>query len=184
MTVASEIARLQAAKGNIKASIEGKGVFVPGASLLSAYAALINNIDISGIDVSDANAVVADVLAGKTFYAGTSEKKTGTLEPIKFASGLVNVVNDGYSPGVRGFKIYPGFFVKYFFAFRTGEISTSYYVTFHLNHNMLFSGSNRVILAKDSSNPTLISNYTNTEEEFAVATTTATSGEHAWFAFG
>lgn len=79
MTIASEISRLQTAKANIKTAIEGKGVTVPSETLLSGYATLVNNIDAGGVNVSDADAAAANVLSGKTFYAGTAEKKTGTI---------------------------------------------------------------------------------------------------------
>lgn len=45
MTIASEIQRLQTAKANIKAAIEGKNVSVPSTAKLSDMATYINQID-------------------------------------------------------------------------------------------------------------------------------------------
>lgn len=45
MSIASEISRLQTAKGNIKTAIESKGVTVSSATTLDGYAALINSIN-------------------------------------------------------------------------------------------------------------------------------------------
>lgn len=48
MSIASEISRLQTAKGNIKTSIENKGVTVPSAATLSDYPSYINAIEQGG----------------------------------------------------------------------------------------------------------------------------------------
>ena len=65
----------------------------------------------SGIDVSDANAVVGDVLTGKTFYAVDDTKKTGTMAD----NGTVNTdittkaqevtIQQGYHSGSGKVKI-------------------------------------------------------------------------------
>ena len=78
MTVASEILRIQNSKAAIKASIEAKGVTVPSELKLDGYAAKIDQIVI-GTDISDADAVEAEVVASKTFYASSGGKKTGTM---------------------------------------------------------------------------------------------------------
>ena len=44
MSIASEITRLQGAKSDLKASIEGKGVTVPSATKIDGYAALVDQI--------------------------------------------------------------------------------------------------------------------------------------------
>lgn len=50
MSVATEIARLQQAKADLKTAIEGKGVTVPAAALLDDYANLVDNIQVGGED--------------------------------------------------------------------------------------------------------------------------------------
>lgn len=53
MSVATEITRLQGAKADLKTSIEAKGVTVPSATLISGYAALVDQISGGGIPDSD-----------------------------------------------------------------------------------------------------------------------------------
>lgn len=48
MTVAAQITRLQGAKADLKTSIEAKGVTVPSATLISGYAALVDQIETGG----------------------------------------------------------------------------------------------------------------------------------------
>lgn len=48
MSVATEITRLQTAKADLKTAIEGKGVTVPSATLISGYAALVEQISGGG----------------------------------------------------------------------------------------------------------------------------------------
>lgn len=48
MSVATEITRLQGAKADLKTSIEAKGVTVPSATLISGYAALVDQIQTGG----------------------------------------------------------------------------------------------------------------------------------------
>ena len=48
MSIASEITRLQTAKADIKAAIEGKGVTVPSAATLDDYADLVEAIQTGG----------------------------------------------------------------------------------------------------------------------------------------
>lgn len=65
----------------------------------------------AGVDISDANAAVGDVLASKTFYAGSGGKKTGTMTD----RGTVNTdittkaqevtIADGYHNGSGKVKI-------------------------------------------------------------------------------
>ena len=51
MSVQSEITRLENAKADIKAAIEGKGVTVPESTLLDGMASLIESIEAGGGDV-------------------------------------------------------------------------------------------------------------------------------------
>lgn len=53
MSVATEITRIQGAKADLKTSIEAKGVTVPSATLISGYAALVDQISGGGIPDSD-----------------------------------------------------------------------------------------------------------------------------------
>lgn len=48
MSIATEITRIQGAKANLKTSIEAKGVAVPSATLISGYAALVDQIQEGG----------------------------------------------------------------------------------------------------------------------------------------
>lgn len=48
MSVATEITRIQGAKADLKTSIEAKGVTVPSATLISGYAALVDQIETGG----------------------------------------------------------------------------------------------------------------------------------------
>lgn len=48
MSVATEITRIQGAKADLKTSIEAKGVTVPSATLISGYAALVDQISTGG----------------------------------------------------------------------------------------------------------------------------------------
>lgn len=48
MSVATEITRIQGAKADLKTSIEAKGVTVPSATLISGYAALVDQIQTGG----------------------------------------------------------------------------------------------------------------------------------------
>lgn len=53
MSVATEITRIQGAKEDLKTSIEAKGVTVPSDTLISGYAALVDQIIGGGIPDSD-----------------------------------------------------------------------------------------------------------------------------------
>ena len=77
MSIASEITRLQTAKANIKTAIINKGGTIDDETL-DQYASVIDTIS-TGTDISDANALVGDVLINKTFYATSGGKKTGTM---------------------------------------------------------------------------------------------------------
>lgn len=104
MSIATEISRLQSAKAAIKTAIENKGVTV-GTITLGSYAGKIDQIASGGVDISDADAVVGNVLSGKTFYATSGGRKTGTM----LNNGSQNLVitniadvlyiNEGYHNG-------------------------------------------------------------------------------------
>lgn len=62
----------------IKAAIESKGVPVGEETTFRDYSEKIGMIA-TGTDISDADAVAADVVASKTFYATSGAKKTGSM---------------------------------------------------------------------------------------------------------
>lgn len=57
MSVATEITRIQGAKADLKTSIEAKGVTVPSATLISGYAALVDQIS-GGGGIPDSDGLV------------------------------------------------------------------------------------------------------------------------------
>ena len=60
---------------------------------------------LSGGKLAQATATPADVLSGKTFFAGDATLKTGTLNPIKYKSGTFTVPATGEKTTVSvGFK--------------------------------------------------------------------------------
>lgn len=77
MSIADEITRLQTAKANLKTAINNKGGSLT-TETIDQYASVIDTIS-TGTDISDANALVGDVLINKTFYSTSGGKKTGTM---------------------------------------------------------------------------------------------------------
>lgn len=79
-TTAEKLAYLDATKTAIKDAIVAKGVDVTDGTTFRGYADLISGIStgLSDEDLAKATATPEDVTAGKTFYAGDREMKTGT----------------------------------------------------------------------------------------------------------
>lgn len=79
-TTAEKLAYLADTKTAIKDAIVAKGVEVPDGTTFRGYAGLISGIStgLSDEDLAKATATPGDVTAGKTFYAGDRELKTGT----------------------------------------------------------------------------------------------------------
>lgn len=79
-TTADKLAYLEETKTDIKNAIVTKGVEVPDGTTFRQYANLISGIStgLSDEDLAKATATPGDVTAGKTFYAGNREMKTGT----------------------------------------------------------------------------------------------------------
>ena len=88
-TTAEKLTYLSETKTSIKNAIVAKGVEVPEGTTFREYADLISGIStgLSDADLARANATPEDVTAGKTFYAGNKELKTGIAEMVE--SGLV-----------------------------------------------------------------------------------------------
>lgn len=53
MSITSELNRLQQAKSDLATSIENKGVAVPAATTIDGYAALVDSIPSSGVNIFD-----------------------------------------------------------------------------------------------------------------------------------
>ena len=81
-TTAEKLAYLNNTKTAIKDAIAAKGVEVPEGTTFRQYADLISGIStgLSDADLARANATPEDVTAGKTFYSGDRELKTGTAQ--------------------------------------------------------------------------------------------------------
>lgn len=79
-TTAEKLAYLADTKTDIKNAIVSKGTDVPEGTTFRQYADLISGIStgLSDEDLAKATATPGDVTAGKTFYAGNREMKTGT----------------------------------------------------------------------------------------------------------
>lgn len=79
-TTAEKLAYLSETKTAIKDAIVAKGTDVPEGTTFRQYADLISGIStgLSDEDLAKATATPGDVTAGKTFYAGNREVKTGT----------------------------------------------------------------------------------------------------------
>ena len=97
-TTAEKLAYLADTKTDIKNAIVAKGVEVPEGTTFRGYADLISGVStgLSDEDLQKATATLEDVTAGKTFYAGSRELKTGTASAAKIGvvrSGDVTAVN-------------------------------------------------------------------------------------------
>lgn len=79
-TTSEKLAYLADTKTAIKDAIVAKGVDVPEGTTFRQYADLISGIStgLSDDALALANATPEDVTAGKTFYAGDKDLKTGT----------------------------------------------------------------------------------------------------------
>ena len=79
-TISEKLNYLKETKTAIRDAIAAKGVNVPDGATFRQYANLISGIStgLSDADLARANATPGDVTAGKTFYAGNREMKTGT----------------------------------------------------------------------------------------------------------
>lgn len=97
-TTAEKLAYLADTKTAIKDAVIAKGVEVPEGTTFRQYADLISGIStgLSNDALALANATPEDVTAGKTFYAGNRELKTGTARVAEIGvvrSGSVTAAN-------------------------------------------------------------------------------------------
>lgn len=108
MSIASEITRLQAAKADIKAAIENKGVTVPSAATLDEFSDYIDEISggSGGIVITDtvdaAGGTIREITAQE--ISGTlSITQNGTYDVTQYASAEVNAKGeDLVSKKIRG----------------------------------------------------------------------------------
>ena len=97
-TTAEKLAYLADTKTAIKDAIISKGTDVPEGTTFRQYANLISGIStgLSDEDLAKATATPGDVTAGKTFYAGNKELKTGTASKgFVLAQEFVGTINKG-----------------------------------------------------------------------------------------
>ncbi len=130
MSIATEITRLQGAKSDLKTSIEAKGVTVPSATLISGYAALVDQIETGGgggvpdsdglvdleISTGDQSNVFSFTLeyiptylrryapssAISTLNSITIPSSTVTYPTITWSSNKTEITISGYTANVAG----------------------------------------------------------------------------------
>lgn len=92
MSIQTELTRIKNAKAAIKAAIEGKGITVPGGTLLDGMAALIESIEAGGGGGTDFSPFSSAKFG--TFTASGYSTKTVTIEGVSsckvFAMRRVN----------------------------------------------------------------------------------------------
>jgi len=97
MSIATELTRIQGAKADLKTSIEAKGVTVPSATLISGYAALVDQISGGGglpdsdglIDLEIANIDMAESASSITLtYTPTYLLRYAPSTPVSNRSSM------------------------------------------------------------------------------------------------
>ncbi len=99
MSVATEITRLQGAKADLKTSIEAKGVTVPSATLISGYAALVDQIS-GGGGIPD-----SDGLFDLSIATGDMSTSASTLTLTYMPRYLLRYSPSSAMSNVSGFSI-------------------------------------------------------------------------------
>lgn len=85
MSVATEITRIQGAKADLKTSIEAKGVTVPSATLISGYAALVDQIQTGGGGLPDSDGLVDLVIANGDQTGGSFTLEYNPVYLMKYS---------------------------------------------------------------------------------------------------
>lgn len=81
MSVATQITRIQGAKADLKTSIEAKGVTVPSATLISGYAALVDQIQ----SIPDSDGLVDLVIANGEQAGGSFTLEYNPVYLMKYS---------------------------------------------------------------------------------------------------
>lgn len=134
-TTAEKLAYLADTKTAIKDAIIAKGVEVPEETTFRQYADLISGIStgLSDEDLAKATATPGDVTAGKTFYAGDRELKTGTAEKglvlKQTYTGLLSISNSPeFNINSNTFLVFGGNYTSHIYIYyeRGTQILLSY----------------------------------------------------------
>ena len=99
MSISTEISRIQGAKADLKTSIEAKGVAVPSATLISGYAALVDQIS-GGGGIPD-----SDGLFDMSIATGDMSTSASTLTLTYMPRYLLRYSPSSAMSNVSGFSI-------------------------------------------------------------------------------
>lgn len=153
LNIPDKLDSILATKQAIRESIVAKGVEVPEGTTFRQYADLISGISTGLTDeaLALANATPEDVIAGKTFYAGNRELKTGTAskgfaltqkftgvikkgEPKTFATNSKNVILFG------GYDIGAAFYSMFVYI-ENARITQRFYAASQISFSFIAAGN-------------------------------------------
>lgn len=100
MSVASELTRIQGAKADIKAAIEGKGVSVPSSALLDEYAPYIEAIEGGGGQGFTKSSAIGTGGQATLQFSVLGEPKAFVVTAQGYDIGVLTIIGD--STGCRG----------------------------------------------------------------------------------
>ena len=100
MSIASELTRIQGAKADIKAAIEGKGVSVPSSALLDEYAPYIEAIDGGGSQGFTKGSAIGIGGRATLQFSVLGEPKAFVVTAQDYNAGALVILGD--STGCRG----------------------------------------------------------------------------------